>query len=213
MSKRLWAIGGAAGLLIVAGVVMYLVFTGGDKQKSLEPASTNGTPAFNAKTTAGQSFVANMLVQTDQGEARSTIRSDGKGTAHYQSTLEGQTINMYLTAQDLISCQDDQCVRMPATEEQQAVNQDAYKYDQAEIQKFKESSTYIGRESCPAGTCNVWSVEDGDREFTTKVYLSSEGQVSKLTSEGPAGKTSITYRYQPVSIDVPTNVRELPAAQ
>lgn len=68
-----------------------------------------------------------------------------------------------------------------------------------DINQYRESAQYIGTETCPAGTCQVWRANGPGGEVS--YYIDSQNRISKIRMG--EGGTETTYEYKDVSIVIP----------
>lgn len=203
----------AAGVIAAAGAVYIFTRDNGNETDNGSPAGTNqnaGTATFNPIATDDLSFEAELSGIVEGEQYTATILHDGEGTTKYTSAVDGNTVEFYVTGDTFISCQDDMCMRFPAADQDDMFDQDRYSYNEDDFTRFRESASYQGKQSCPAGTCDVWEVEDEDAEYTTQVYLTGDRRVSKLTTSGGDDSFEIVYTYKDVSITLPQNVQSFP---
>jgi hypothetical protein len=209
----------AAAVIVVGGGAAYFLINNSSNSDSdndttsssmTSDASTGGTPSFSPQTTTGTSFVAKLNGTTDGEAVTATVLYDGKGNSKYTSTSAGATAEVYITEDSYITCQDGMCYEVNSRASR-SIDSDDYTYSAEKNKEFQDIATYVGKDSCPAGTCNVWKVEqDGN---TTMVYVGNDNRISKLTAESANSKFTYTYEYKPVTITVPTDVRTLPTVQ
>jgi hypothetical protein len=173
-----------------------------------ETKTESATPTFSPKATKNQSFSA-TLEGTSEGDALTgTIESDGKGIIHFTGTQAGETAEYYVTSDgSFIFCQGTQCFKSSASEN--SVSPDDYEVTDEDIAKYQSKATFLGSESCPSGTCNVWQYTD-DENVKTKIYIDKDTDyVSQVVGEDGTDTFKIVYNFKDVSITVPTDVQDL----
>lgn len=207
------------GAILLLGIGVF-VFTGGDDSDSANSDSTNSETSetaseestdklvFSPVATANQSFEATLEGTASGATIKATILYDGQGNSKYTGETDGQTFESYITEDDYIVCNGGSCFKLPLGDEQSGLSQDDFTYSDEDYDSFRDIAEFIGQESCPAGTCNVWQIVEGGA--TTKVFIAENGLVSKLTVDSPEGSFTYTYEYKDVTIDVPQNVQSLP---
>lgn len=218
MSKKLlYILLGIGALVLIAIGIFFMQSSSNDESSNSanSGASTNkatntaSKTTFNPLATTDTAFVAKMTGTTDGKNMTATIMYDGKGKSKYTGTTDGQSIEMYITKDSYITCQGGTCFKVSGSASA-GINLDDYTYSEDKNKEFSNIAKRDGTGACPAGTCQVWKVVQGDT--TTRVFVDSNNRVSKLTTESPDGTFVYTYTYKPVTVKLPTNVQELPTA-
>lgn len=211
-------IGGVVALLLLAGVGagIYLMQNDDEKQNNTETSQTgqeqesnNGeAPTLANFANSDKPFVATIKGETDGNSFNTVIEYDGQGNGYFTTEYEGETTEFYFTGDSYITCRDGQCFKTPKTSES-SVNVDDYSYSQEDFDKFKNDATYEGRQSCPAGTCDVWLVSTTDQ--TTRIFINPETNlISQVVGDIDGNSVTVTYEFKDVTITLPENITEIP---
>lgn len=217
MNKKILMILLAGLILIGLGIAgLYLLPSNDNSSSSSTDQTSNASnqdnqssgKEFKAIAMKDRAFEATLKGNAGDSEVNATILSDGKGNSKYSGEADGEKFESYITADGgYILCNDGSCFKLPTTQEQTGLDPSTYTYDEEDYNEFRSIAKYIGTEDCPAGTCDVWQIEkDG---ATTKVFVSNDSYVSKLTVESPDGFFTYTYTYKDVSFNLP-NIQSLP---
>lgn len=165
-------------------------------------------PTFNPKATQNESFVATIEGKSkDSTVITGSIESDGKGNIHFKGLQTGESAEYYLAAdQAFIFCQGEKCYRY--AENESGLNVGDYEVTDEDIAKYKETAKYIGEESCPEGTCDVWQYDDNGAD--TKIYINKQSkQVSQVIGVKDGETFKVVYEFKDVTVTIPTNVEEI----
>lgn len=213
MNKRMM-IAAIAALILIGGGVFFA--TRGDDNKKASTNSpqgstsqqSNGSASFSPVSTEGLAFSAAISVD---GKDSGTIQSDGKGKISYSSTQAGQNIRIVYTSDAYYSCTGDTCYKYStSTSSGASFNPSDYQYTNDQLSGYKSGAVNKGRQSCPAGTCNVWSVTVNGA--TSSIFIDTKtSRISQVESAISGKTTKITYVYKSVTIDVPANAQSLPS--
>ncbi|MDZ7786253.1 MAG: hypothetical protein U5L95_03990 [Candidatus Saccharibacteria bacterium] len=214
MSKGM-IIGIIVAVLGIGGSVAYFVTRNNGEesgsqttaQEDEQSAESGDAPTFDPAATSGQDFVATMNGTTTEGEEfNGEIEYDSNGSTHFTGTTAGEQVEFYTTANRYVLCTAGNCFEygdqssLPSTPD--------YNYNEEDFSDFRDTANYQGRQSCPAGTCNVWEItEDGT---TTTVFITDDQTVSQAKTSGTGGEFTITYEYRDVNISLPQNVQSVP---
>lgn len=173
--------------------------------------ASNGGPDFNPQFGENDPFIATITGTVNGEESTIKLASDGKGTTEFTMTSEGQEIRYIYTADSYYMCTGGQCTVMKLDGASQAtLNSDDYTYSQEEIANFKSTSTYLGQQSCPSGTCNVWQVNDGVEGSTNKLFVDTgSNRITQIEMTTNEGTSTIAFEYKDVTINIPANAQEL----
>lgn len=204
-------------LVIGAGALAFNYFNANDAEQSASDTSnqaetTDEGASFNPQGMEGVSFVATINGTTEDGEINATMEHDGQGSTRLEMTQAGRDFELTLTPDAVYSCESETCIRFDTDQASGAAFLDPseYTYDDEEFDDFRDDANYLGQESCPAGTCDVWEIEDD--ETIARMYLdTSTSRISQVTSDGPDSEITVVYDYRDVTITPPENVQELPS--
>ena len=215
MNKRLIII---IVVLALIGGGIAVATRGNDKNKSADNSSkassqtSSSQPAANSNSfapvsTEGQPFVATI---SSDGTTQGTIQSDGKGNTSYESTQNGTTTRIVYTSDAYYICTGSTCYKyVLGASSPVSFNPSDYQYTKDKLTGYKSGATYKGKQSCPAGTCDVWSVSNAG--VTSSLFIDSKSKLISQVESSLNGKTTkITYEFKAVTIDVPTNAQTLP---
>lgn len=215
MNKRL--IVGVIVVFVLIGGGVFFATRGDDKNKTSTNSSQNTTGqqasdsgSFAPVSTEGQPFSA--IISVDNKES-GTIQSDGKGKTSFSSTTDGQTTRVVYTSDTYYVCNGDTCYKYAiGASSPVSFNPSDYTYTKDQLSTYKNTAANKGRQSCPAGTCDVWSVTaDGS---TSSIFIDTKtNRISQVEGSTGGQTTKIVYSYQAVTIDVPANAQTLPTGQ
>jgi hypothetical protein len=206
------------GVIIAGGAGGYFLSQNNDNTSGNTNTSTNessqsksGEPEFRPVATEGQSFVATLSGQSDGETINGTIEYDKNGNSKFRTTTSEGELEFYVIGEDTYSCTNGQCFKFSGSTDQNPLDLDDlnYNYSEDDVASFEDSARYLGQQPCPAGSCNVWRVTEGDYE--TDTYISTkDNRISQLLSRGENTEITIIYEYKDVVVTPPTNVQTLP---
>ncbi|MGZ6004744.1 MAG: hypothetical protein ACXWLH_01190 [Candidatus Saccharimonadales bacterium] len=214
MSKKKLLIGLII-LLLLAGVIIAIVASGGKDKKSTNSSTTGNSHqaktsanTFSALSTDKHSFKATI---SSDGNVQGSITSDGKGNISYTATTNGVTTKIIYTADAYYLCSGSStCIKYPrSSSTASAFNPSDYLYTADKLSTYKTSSTYKGTQSCPAGSCDVWSVTNSGA--TSTLFVDTKTHFVSQVESTVAGKTSkVVYDYTNATVEVPAKFQTLP---
>lgn len=211
MSKRL-IIGVIVAFVLIGGGVFFA--TREDNNKTSNNSSANisteqasDSAGFAPVSTEGLAFSADITLD---GQTQATIQSDGKGNISYSSTQNGQDSRVVYTPDTYYVCTGDSCFKYAiGTSSPVSFNPSDYQYTKDQLSGYQSNAVNKGRQSCPAGTCDVWSVTNAG--VTSNIFIDTNTKRINQVESSTDGKTTrIVYDYKTVVIDVPTNAQSLP---
>jgi hypothetical protein len=206
----------AAAAFLIGALIAFVIVnndahnTGSSSSKTSQAAPSNKD--FAPVPTKNESFIINISIDGAPSDTAATLSYDGKGNSRYDFTRDGKHTIIYYTADYYYLCSgNDQCIKYPAS---QTVNSgfdpSLYQYDSARANQLKSKATYIGHAPCPAGTCDVWTFDNGDNK--TKICTDiNTGKLSFIEVTTADKVTKATYTYQPVTVTPPTNASTIPS--
>lgn len=207
-------IGVVAAVIIVGGAVAYTL-TKEDKDKPSQTNSQNANDqaSFAPESTEGLEFKATITTTSGSTSTQATIERDDKNNTRYVANQGGQQMEIVYTSDAYYSCQGANCVKFPISQSSNSgFDPSAYTYDQSKLAGYRNGSSYKGKQSCPAGTCDVWSVNAGGA--TSTIYVDTDTKRISQVESGQSGASSkIVYEYTDVTINVPANAQTLPTTQ
>ena len=205
-------------LLVLASVAAYFVVSSGDKNEENNTESsqekTEQTNAFSPAPTEGQALTATITTTVDGEVNEATIAFDGQGTSEYTAVVNGISQRVIYTPEAYYTCTDAQgCFKFDLSQSTGTnVNPEDYQFNSDKSDEFNTTATYEGQMSCESGTCNVWTSSSFKNQGKTTVYVDSKTKnIIKVESTVDGTKSTITYDYSDVTIEIPTDVEELPA--
>lgn len=208
-------IGVAAAVLLVGGGAAYMLTKDDDSpsQKSSTSQNPQTDNSFDPRSTEGLEFKATITTTKDGSSIQSTLEHDDKSHTRYVSNLGGQQTEIIYTADAYYSCQGGSCVKFSISQvANTGFDPGTYTYDQNELASYRNGASYKGRQSCPAGTCDVWSVSAGG--MTSTIFIDTKTKRISQVEGSTGGATSkIVYEYTDVTINVPANAQTLPTGQ
>lgn len=216
MNKQIIAIIAGVVLLIGGGIAFWQLQD--DEPELAQETTENGITqeeaaqlAIVAENMAGASYVATISGTTPQGDIDSLLEFDGEGSYSFTASQAGQSVQFVVTPEATFSCEGDQCFELPRGQEDElfAFNIDDFTYDEAALTDFVDIARKVGQEDCPAGTCDVWEIEqDGE---TSRLYIDIDtNRISQASGSGGDGEFTIVYEYRDVTITAPENVQPFP---
>ncbi len=200
-------------VLLLGGGAAYLLTK--DDKNDQTPTNTESQPttdtsseptaSFSPLSTEGKDFVATVTTTTKTGTSTAKFEQDGTKTRYTISTSNTNSQFIY-TKDTYYVCGSGQCYKYTAKQSNSSgVDVKNYQYSGSELSSFKNSAAYKGKQSCPAGTCDVWSVTAGG--ITSTLYLDDQQRISQVESSQAGTTTKITYEYKDVTISLPTNAK------
>ena len=213
--KKLIIIGAA--VLLLGGGAAYLLTKGDDEPSNQNQTNTQtdtGSQSstsgdFSPVSTQGLDFVATVTTTTKTGTSTAKFEQDGDKTRYTISANDVQSQFIY-TKDAYYTCNGDQCFKYASSQSSNnGVNTEDYQYSASQLADFKNSATYQGKKDCPAGTCDVWSVTFTGS--TSTIYIDTQTKrISQTESTIAGNSTKLTYDYQDVTVNIPTNARTFP---
>ncbi|HLC91986.1 MAG TPA: hypothetical protein VJC09_02955 [Candidatus Saccharimonadales bacterium] len=202
-------------LLLILGAVAYMVSRKEDKTKTAtttKPTSskTTNTSNFAPVSTTGLALTATISTPLDGGTtATATLVSDGKGTTQYKADQGGQQVEITYTTDAYYMCTGGQCFKYDISQSgNSGFDPSSYAYTPAQLSTYRNTASYKGKKSCPAGTCDTWSVSSGGASST--IFIDTKTKyISQVESTVSGKKSTVTYEYKPVSITIPTNYQSI----
>jgi hypothetical protein len=217
-------IGIVAAVVVVGGAAAYIVTSGddgsqnnsastGQSSSTQEQASSSGEKEFNPENTMQKSFVSTLSTEGEGVTMSANIKYDGNGTWQYETTTDGQDMQMIITPDAYYTYADGQWIKLPSSgDSTTGFDPQAYEVTPEELSRFQSAMTYKGEASCPAGTCDLWEADRFEGSDKISFYIDpATNTINQLTTEVGGSTTTITYTFQDVTIEIPTDVRELPS--
>lgn len=185
--------------------------TGANDTNDTEKKS-NDAPEFNPLATIGESFTANMSIESTDGTGTFTgvIDKDADGNTKFSGEQDGETIEFYLTTDGkYIVCEAGECFSLTGGDSPIAVSD--FTATDEDIAKYKETASFKGEVDCLSGRCDSWEYQDEVGDLVT-IYIDQDSKkVSEVRGTDEDGsKVVITYEYKDVTITLPENVQEIP---
>lgn len=213
--KKPVLIGIIIAFLLGGGTAAYLLSRDGKKDKTQTDSQTSnnqtaGGNDFAPVSTKGLDFSATLTMSGSQGTSSARLEQDGDKT-RYVSTQDGQETQIIYTPDAYYSCTGGQCFKFALSQSSNiGVDVSAYEYDASEIANFRNTAAYKGKQDCPAGSCDVWSVTVG--AGTSTLYVDAKTKrISQVESTQDGTTTKIVYDYKDVTIDIPENAQTIPS--
>lgn len=205
-------------VLVVGGAGAYwFLYRDNDSNSSADVSSqdADGDAAqqFNPKITDNTDMIVTVSTQADGEKSETVIKYDSKGNSEYTAEQNSEEVRFVSTAEAYYMCNSTGCYKYANTQDQTgSQNPDQYSYSQSDIESYRSRAEYKGKEACGNDTCDVWQVSDYAGGASASIYIDSSTQrIEKITSDVNGSKTTITYSYNPVTIDIPTDAQELPS--
>lgn len=207
-------IGAAVLLIAVGGGAAYFVITADEDDSNSQNTSQStdnqsSENQFAPASTEGLEFKATITTTGGGTAGTSTIEHDDQGNTRYTASRSGQQTEIIYTMDAYYMCTADNCIKYPISQSSNSgFNPSDYTYDESKISGYRSGSTYQGQQSCPGGTCDVWSVSSGGVSSTIFIDADSKRIVQVEGSVG--GVTSRTvYEYVDVTISIPEDAQEI----
>jgi len=176
-----------------------------------KPGTGSGSNSFAAVSTQGLAYTATINTTAGDGStSTATIMTDGKGTTQYATTQSAENIQITYTPTAFYTCNSGTCYKYPANQgSTTSFDPASYTYTDAQIATFKNTASYQGKKSCPAGTCDAWSVTSSGTTSTLFIDTATKriSQVETVQADGK--KSSIVYDYKAVNITIPANATSI----
>jgi hypothetical protein len=207
-------IGAIAVVLLGGGAAAYILTKDDDKNatNNTSQQSQNGQSgaAFNPASTEGLEFKATITTQNAGQATKATLEHDDKGNNRYVSSSGGQQTEIIYTSDAYYSCQGSNCTKFPVSQSSSSgFNPGDYTYSESKLAGYRSGSTYKGKQDCPSGTCDVWSVTAGG--VTSTLYVDTDtGYITQVESTVNGATSKIVYEYTDVTINVPANAQTVP---
>lgn len=204
-------------LLLIVGVAAWLLTkNSSDKSSTLTPASTSPATAktanaFNPLATSGSSYQATITTTAAGTTSTATMAFDKTtGNVQYTSTAGGQTISIVYTKDAYYLCQTPtSCIKYATGQGTASFNPASYEYTDAQLAGYRAGASFHGKQSCPAGTCDVWQVTNAG--YTSSLFVDTKTKrISQVQATTAAGTSKVVYNYQNVSVTVPANATTVP---
>lgn len=210
-----------AGILVLGGGVLFYAMQS-DTQSNLtesttpqnqEEQSTN-TAEFDPANTLENDFEATIATEADNVSFNASVEYD-KDTKSWRYVAENsdQQMELIVTSDAYYSKVNGNWIKLPTSgEANTGFDADAYEVTAEELADFQSRSSYEGEASCPAGTCDLWVVENYEGNTKLSFYVDKEtNTINQLITESDRGTNTITYTYKDVSVEVPENAQEVPS--
>lgn len=196
---------------LLSGAALIILTSDSDRAQSKRAETTqatdkkNGLP-FDAQPTAETSFAATIKGKIEGQPIKATIEYDGDGRSRFISKHDEQSQQIIITPDASYSCSGDDCTHFPNSETASPLfNPADYVYTVDDINSLNTNAQYIGKESCPAGTCNVWKVQNENEELSNIYVDAADKLISQVTGSSPNGEFTIVYDYRKITITTPEN--------
>jgi hypothetical protein len=175
-------------------------------QQTSEQMQGAETPVFDPIATIEQDFRA---VVTLDGEQIGVIERDGDVT-RFAGNFEGEEGEFIFTGDTYYACSAGECYQYPAgSSGLEAFLPQDFEFSEETLKEYQETAEYQGREDCSEGTCDVWTVSND--EGTATIYVEVETQrISRVEGTYEGQDIVMEYEYTDITINIPTNTRELP---
>lgn len=207
------------GVIVILGVVsggaLLFLADGNDRVQS-DKEQTTGTASnelsFNAQPTAETAFVATVEGEVDDEPIEATIEYDGGGSTRFTSKHEGEKQEVIITPSAAYSCSGDECTRFEdAGAANPLFNPGDYIYTEEEVQSIEKSAIYVGEKECPDDICHVWELHNETTTEISNIYVSKNNKlISQISGTSKNSEYTVIYKYQDVTITVPTDAASMP---
>ena len=218
-------------LVLIIGLGVYEAHRGSTKTASVSSTKSSATTAapqtktsptssasasdnsFSPTATSGLAYSATINITAGDGSTSSaTILTDGKGTIQYSTTQSGQSVQVTYTPSAYYTCTSGTCYKYPNNQGASTdFDPSSYAYTSTQLDAYRSTASYQGKKSCPAGTCDAWSVTSGSTTSTIFIDPATKHISEVKSSQANGQSSSISYDYKTVSITVPTNAQSITA--
>jgi len=213
MTKRV-IIGAIVVVVLIGGGAAYFATKDKDDKSPQSSAQSENNQSgdsqnsFNPASTEGLEFRATISSTGGGTDSSATFEHDDKGSTRYVANQGGQQIEFIYTSDAYYSCQGGNCVKYPISQTS-GINPGDYTYDESKLSGYRNGAAYKGKQNCPSGTCDVWSV--GAAGATSTLYIDSGTKRITQVETNAAGVTSkIVYEYTDITIVIPANAQTIP---
>ena len=208
-------IGAIAVVLVGGGAAAYMLTKDDDKSSTdnTSQQAQNNQPAgaFDAASTEGLEFKATITTTASGQATESTIEHDDKGSTRYVASAGGQQTEIIYTSDAYYLCSgSNTCIKYSLDQPSSvSFNPKDYEYGTDKLAGYKSGAAYKGQQSCPSGTCDVWSVSGGGG--TTTLYVdASTKRITQVETTVNSATSKIVYDYTDVTINIPANAQTIP---
>lgn len=210
MNKGL-IIGIIAAVVIAGGAVAYFSMpdeSDNNNASTNQNQANNNLPTFNAASTDSRDFVATISSGVEGGDSSFEYDVDSK-SFRYKASASGQTIETIITPDAYFTMANGEWIKYPTTTGS-GIDPESYQYNTNEIDAYKGTTTYVERESCSAGPCDVWRTTSAGAVSTLFIDTAT-GYIVRVETTVDGKTSSIAYDYKNVTIAPPTTYQELPS--
>lgn len=207
------------GLLVAMAVGTFLLIknndSGSNGSQASQPAGSShkaSSSVFAPVSTTKLAFSATLSTTNNGKTTTVTLKSDGKGNSFYSIGKGANRVEITYTKDAYYQCSGtNPCLKYPISQSANSgFDPNNYQYDSNAIRGLQSTAIYKNQQSCPAGTCYVWSTTQGST--LVKVFIDTKtSRISQI--EGTTGKqsTKSVYDYKaPVTITPPANAKSPP---
>ncbi len=174
----------------------------------------SGTATFSPENTLESDFEATIATESDTTTFEATIEYDADSKAwRYVAKNSDQDMELIVSTDAYYSKVEDKWIKLPSSGESgTGFDREAYELTDEELAEFQSRSSYKGEVSCPAGTCDLWEVENYEGNNKLSFYVDKEtNTINQLVTVTASGTSTITYTYKDVTIEIPTDAQEVPS--
>lgn len=197
-------------VLVIGGGAAAFLLTKEDEPKSSTTQQSSGD--FSPASIQELDFVATITTEGSNENTQGTLEKDGDKT-RLVSTADNQTSEIINTPDALYTCTNGVCYKFAAQNSESGVDVSQYHYEDTEISNLRNTAVYKGQKDCASGKCDVWEVKDTP-DSVSELYLDvNTKRIIQVVSTKEGTTTKITYEYKDVTVDIPTNVQQIPVTQ
>ena len=203
--KILFMVAGVIGLIAI-GIIAYALTRQPDGspnsptgKQNIGSSSADVYKKFSIAPLYGVSFV---VTTTAADGSVSTTETDKNGNSRSTHTINGKKSTRIAIGDTVYECTDDKdCTTVDSTltPEQLKGIQDMGDRVNAKLEK---NAKFVGKVSCPGGTCAEWKVEGADTVAGVYTFFEN-GRIYKIVTDGKYGSTQV-YEYKDVTIKAPS---------
>lgn len=199
-------------VIAVAGVGFYVYQRSRDNAPSanVDEIVLEDGSVLEVASVEGEPFVVTFTSNVDGEVYTLTAMYDGEGNSESTIMADGREVRTITTPDAVYTCTEGQCYKMSINSqdiigEEFGIDVSDVEYNNETFDAYRETASYIGRQPCPAGTCDVWEFVYDQLGEQTTLYIDV---ATRRISEIRTADTSIVYEYKPVTINIPTDYIE-----
>lgn len=199
-------------VVLALGLIVYFVGSDQDTTEVSTETSEEEPDIGTLVPTSGTAFRADVATTVGGTTTQGQILYNGSNAWSYQAESEDGSIEFRVIEDDFYTYNpetDTWLVYSGSGTEGSGFDPDFYDVDSEELNDFKRQANYLGKQSCPAGTCDVWYARSYDGLGDYTIAFDSQGRINQVSGSTAEGSTVIVYSYEDVTVDVPENAQTI----